>query len=346
MSFSLKLEPEVKRFHEECMVIDLHADTWLWEAMLGYNIRKRHRTVIPRNPLFNHVDIPRARDGGLNITGQGVVVNTFYRRNYLQRGKKMTERILKGIERNADQLELVLNGRQARETAGRKKIGVFIGLEGAHILEGRLEEVEYFYNKGVRYLTLGHFSENEAVYSSNDRANASKGLKPFGRELVRQVEKSGMIVDLAHVAPGCFREIMGLVTRPVIASHIGTKGVFEHWRNLDDGQLRAVAETGGVIGIMFQPHFLTNRFWRCSLDTVVAHIEHCLEVTGEDHTALGSDFDGFLMTPDYLSDVSGLPYLTQRLLDRGHSQKVVKKFLGENFLRVFDSICSPQPEAL
>ncbi len=340
MNSAFKLTPEVKQFHTQCVVADLHADTFLWESFIGYDIGKRHRTVIPRNPFCNHIDIPRAMEGGLNITGQGVVVHTFNRSNYFLRGDRMTARILKGIERNSDKLELVLDGTQAREAAGRGKIGVFIGLEGAHILTGKIEAIEYFHSKGVRYLTLGHFIENEAVYSSNDKVNAGKGLKPFGRDLVRELEAHRMMVDITHVAPGCFWDIVKLATRPLIASHTGIRSVFEHWRNLDDEQLRAVAETGGVIGIMFQPHFLTNKFWRCSLDTVVAHIERCMEVAGEDHVALGSDFDGFITTPDGLADVSGLPNLTQRLFDRGHSKDVLRKFLGENFLRVFDEVCS------
>lgn len=334
-----KLSADVREFHQNCIVADLHADTWFWEAFAGYDIGKKHRTIIPRNPLFNHIDIPRAVEGGLDITGQGVVVHTFWRGNYFVRGDRMTTRILKGIERNSDKLELVLDGTQARDAAGRGKTGVFIGIEGAHIISGKLEAVEYFHNKGVRYLTLGHFSENEAVYSSNDTANAGKGLKPFGGELVRELEERRIMVDITHVAPGCFWDIMKIVTRPVIASHTGIWGVFEHWRNLDDDQLRAVAETGGVIGIMFQPHFLTDSFWRCSMDTVIAHIEHCMEVAGEDHVALGSDFDGFIMTPDGLEDVSCLPNLTQRMLERGHSKEVMKKFLGENFLRVFEDVC-------
>ena len=329
-----------KQFHKQCIVADLHADTWLWEALVGYNIRKRHRKVLPRNPFFNHLDIPRAREGGLNITGQGVVVNTIYRRNYLQRGKKMTWRILKGIKRNEDALELVVDASQARDAVNRDKIGVFIGLEGAHILEGKLEEVDYFFNLGVRYFTLGHFSENEAVYCSNDPVNADKKLKPFGRKLIQQMENLGMIIDVAHVAPGCLGDILEIVSEPVIASHIGMKGVYNHWRNLDDGQVKAIADTGGVMGIMYQPHFLTNKPWRCSLDTVIAHLEHCLEVAGEDHVALGSDFDGLLViTPKGLSDVSYLPNLTQRLLDRGHARRVVQKILGENFLRVFNQVC-------
>ncbi len=339
MSPKLKPGDDVLEFHRECLVADLHADTWLWNYIFGYNIRKRHRSYLPRNPFFNHIDIPRAIEGGLNLTGQGVVVHPRRPHKCFARGSAMINRILKGITRNSGKLELVLTEWEARDAVKRGKIGVFIGIEGAHILSGKMEAVEHFRAKGASYFTLGHFSENEAVYSSNDTANADKPLKPFGKELVRELERNRMMVDIAHVAPGCFRDVMKLVTRPVIASHIGMKAVHNHWRNLDNEQVKAVAESGGVIGIIFQPAFLTNRLWKCSLDTVVAHIEHCMEVAGEDHVALGSDFDGAITTPEGLEDITGLPNLTQRLIDRGHSRETLKKLLGENFLRVFGEVC-------
>jgi len=337
----VKLEPrpEVVEFHRDCLVADLHADTWLWNYILGYNIRKRHRSYLPRNPFFNHIDIPRAVEGGLNLTGQGVVVHPLRPERCFMRGHRMINRILKGISRNSGKLELVLVANEARDVVKRGKIGVFIGVEGAHILSGNLAAVEHFRAKGARYFTLGHFSENEAVYSSNDTANADKPLKPFGKELVRELERCRIMVDIAHVAPGCFWDIMKIVTRPVIASHIGMKAIHDHWRNLDDDQVRAVAESGGVIGIIFQPAFLANRLWKCSLDTVAAHIEHCMEVAGEDHVALGSDYDGGITTPEGLEDIAGLPNLTQRLLDRGHSRETLRKLLGENFMRVFGEVC-------
>ncbi len=336
---SFEVRPEVREFHNECIVADLHADTWLVEYLFGYNIRKRHRSYIPRNPFFNHLDIPRMEEGGLNLTGQGVVVHPFRPQSCFMRGHQMITRIRKGILRNSGKLELVLTAKQARETVAKGRIGVFIGVEGAHIISGRLDAVEHFHAKGMRYLILGHFSENEAVYSSNDVRNADKNLKPFGKELVRELERFKVMIDIAHVAPGCFWDVMKMVTKPVIASHIGMRALHDHWRNLDDDQVRAVAENGGVIGIIFSPTFLSGNLFYCPLDTVIDHFEHCMEVAGEDHVALGSDFDGFITTPEGLEDITGLPRITQRLLDRGHSKETVRKVLGENFMRVFEAVC-------
>lgn len=339
MPAQIEVKPEVREFHNACMVADLHADTWLWNYILGYNPRKFHRSYIPRNPFFNHIDIPRAVEGGLKITGQGVVAHPFRKERCFMRGHQMITRIRKGILRNSSKLQLALTADSAREIVALEKIAVFIGVEGCHILSGKIEAIEHFYLKGARYFTLGHFSENEAVYSSNDVPNADKPLKPWGKEVVREIERLGMMIDLAHVAPGCFWDAMRMVTRPVIVSHIGMRALHNHWRNLTDDQVRAVGENGGVIGIIFQPGFLCGKFWYCPMDTVIAHIEHCMNIAGEDHVALGSDWDGMITTPEGLEDVTGLPRLTQRLLDRGHSKETLKKILGENFLRVFKQVC-------
>ncbi len=332
-------DPRAEALHRHCTVADLHADTFLWQRLFGYDVARRHRPWLPGNPFFNHIDIPRAREGGLNVTGQGVVTHPLRASRCFERGLRMIDTIQEEVARNAEALQIALDARQAREAVGRGRIAVFIGVEGGHMLSGKLEAVERLQRAGMRYLTLAHFSENEAVYSSNDRENADRPLKPFGRELVRELERQRVMIDLAHVAPGCFREVVEMASRPLIVSHTGMKGVHDMWRNLDDDQAAAVARTGGVIGIIFASVYLNGHLFRCELDALVAHIEHCLHVAGEDHVALGSDWDGFVTPPRELYSVHRLPVLTRRLLDRGHSPDRVRKLLGENFLRTFEQVC-------
>ena len=332
-------DARIDALHRGCTVADLHADTFLWKRLLGYDVSRRHGSWLPGNPFFNHIDIPRAQQGGLNITGQGVVTHPLRASRCFERGMRMIDTILKEVGRNAEALQIALDARQAREAVARGKIAVFIGVEGGHMLSGKLEAVERLQRKGMRYLTLAHFSENEAVYSSNDRRNADRSLKPFGRELVQELQRQRVMIDLAHVAPGCFRDVVQMASRPVIVSHTGMKGVYDMWRNLDDEQAAAVAGTGGVIGIIFASVYLNGHPFRCDLDAVVAHIEHCLRVAGEDHVALGSDWDGFVTPPRELNSVHRLPSLTRLLLERGHQPRTVRKLLGENFLRVFEQVC-------
>ncbi len=337
MQFEVK--PEVREFHNECLVADLHADTWLANYLLGYDIRKRHRSIIPRNPFFNHIDIPRAREGGLDLTGQGVVTHPLWHRSGKTQAWRMINRILKGISMNATQLELTLTGTQAEDAVARGKIGVFIGIEGAHAISGDLSLVEEFHAKGVRYFTLTHFSKNEAGWPSISENMAGQPLPDFGRELVQECERLKIMVDIAHLAEGCFWDVVKIAKNPIFASHIGMRGLNDHWRNINDDQARAVADSGGVIGIMYAPGFLGKKYWYCSLDLVIDHFEYCMKVAGEDHVALGSDWDGFIPTPQGLEDVTGLPRITQKLFDRGHSKDTIRKLLGGNFMRMFKQIC-------
>lgn len=334
-----EVNPDVRKFHEECIVADLHADTWLANYLTGYDIRKRHRRYIPTNPFLNHIDIPRAREGGLDITGQGVVTHPFWHRSGKTQCWRMIKRILKGIDRNATNLELALSGTHAEEIVKKGKMAVFIGIEGAHALSGDLNLLEDFRALGVRYLTLVHFTRNEAGVPSIKERMAHLPLPPFGKELVQECERLKVMVDIAHLAEGCFWDVLKISKKPIFASHIGMRGLNDHWRNISDEQTRAVADSGGVIGIMFSPGFLGKRYWRCSLDLVIDHIEHCMKVAGEDHVALGSDWDGFITTPEGLEDVTGLPNITQKLFDRGHKKETIKKVLGLNFLRMFKQVC-------
>lgn len=335
----LQVNPDVRAFHNECLVADLHADTWLANYLVGYDVRKRHRSWVPRNPFMNHIDIPRAREGGLDLTGQGVVTQPFRAMRCKTEAHRMIDRIKKGIAMSATSLELALSGTRAEDIVARGKIGVFIGIEGAHALSGDLKAVEDFHAKGVRYLTITHFSRNEAGWPSINEKMAHEPLPSFGKELVQELEHLNIMVDIAHLAEGCFWDVVKIAKKPIFASHIGMRALNDHWRNIRDNQAQAVAASGGVIGIMYAPGFLGKNYWYCSLDLVIDHFEHCIKIAGEDHVALGSDWDGFITTPEGLEDVTGLPNITQKLIDRGHSRETVRKLLGANFLRMFKQVC-------
>ncbi len=323
--------PEARALHDAYPAIDLHADTLMWSRWIGYDLGVRHRPFFPASAFFGHVDVPRLVDGGIGaqffglvslpIAGRGNVRAIDEQIDALEAHIATAQTALRKV-RSADDIE-----RAQRDGA----TGALLGIEGAHALEGDLDRVDHFARRGVRYLGLLHFSANEAghpAYGAGRRDG--EGLTAWGRELVRRCEDASVIVDLAHINRRGFLEVCGMATRPLIVSHTGVTRAHQHWRNIDDEQIRAVAERGGAVGIIFCPRFLGGD----SIDDVVRHLRHVIDVGGEDTPALGSDWDGMIVpTPD-LRDAAHLPLLTDALLRAGLSETAIAKVLRKNALRV------------
>jgi membrane dipeptidase len=210
-------------------------------------------------------------------------------------------------------------------------IAALLGIEGAHALEGDLDNVGVFARRGVRYVGILHFSSNEAGHPAYGRGrDDAKGLTPWGFSLVERCEAEGVLVDLAHVNRAGFLDACRVAKKPPIVSHTGVLGAFDHWRNIDDAQLRAVADKGGVVGVIFCPRYVGGE----GLEPVVKHLVHIVDVVGEDHAALGSDWDGFIVPTQALKDPRGLPLLTDALLAAGMSRAAIGKILRGNVMRV------------
>jgi membrane dipeptidase len=221
---------------------------------------------------------------------------------------------------------------QAAQKAGA--MGALLGIEGAHALEGDLDNVEVFARRGVRYLGILHFSANEAGAPAFGRGrDDDRGLTQWGRDLVERCEANDVIVDLAHVNRRGFLDACAMATKPPIVSHTGVLGAFDHWRNIDDDQLRAVADRGGCVGVIFAPQFLGGD----GIQPIVDHMLHILDVVGEDGPALGSDWDGFVVPSRGVSDPRGLPLLTDALLAAGVKEPTIAKILRGNAMRVLGS---------
>jgi membrane dipeptidase len=215
------------------------------------------------------------------------------------------------------------------ETSGA--VAALLGIEGAHALEGSLERLDHFARRGVRYIGLLHFSANEAGFPAYGRGRRDgEGLTRWGSELVERCEANGVIVDLAHVNKRGFMDACAMAKKPPIVSHTGVLGAFEHWRNVDDEQLRAVADKGGCVGVIFCPRFVGGD----GLEPVVKHLAHILDVVGEDAAALGSDWDGFIIPTRPLADPRGLPLLTDAMLKAGIPERTIGKILRGNVMRV------------
>ncbi len=331
---------EARQFHAECCVMDLHADTAKLMDKLGYDLAARHEWRPPRLANYaGHLDLPRMRDGGLagQFFGLWTMPSVLDRK---ERGcaasvASQLDALDDAMAKHPTQLTWARTGAEVRAAKASGRIAALGGIEGGQALEARLDVIEPFARRGVRYLGLLHFSANAIGAPAKGRgSDPSQGLTEFGRDVIRECERCGVIVDLAHINRRGFMEAIELATLPLMVSHTGVVGVHKHWRNIDDEQLRAVAAGGGCVGVIFAPRFLGG----ASIDSVIEHLLHIIDVAGEDAPALGSDFDGFVIPPDGLEDIAALPNLTVALARRGVATRVIEKILGGNVLRVLDAV--------
>ncbi len=329
---------EARALHAEFPVLDLHADTAKLMDKLGYDLGARHERPMPRGfNVFGHVDLPRLRDGG--VAGQFF---SFWTTPYPQAGctrsvTRQLDALDRAMEKHPDELTWARTGADVRAAKAKGQIASLGGIEGGQALEADLSTIEAFSRRGVRYLGLLHFSANAIGRPAKGRgSDPGEGLTGFGRDVVRECERTGVIVDLAHINRRGFMDVLELATLPLMVSHTGVIGVHDHWRNIDDEQLKKVADNGGCVGIIFARKFLGS----ASIESVVDHLLHIVNVAGTDVPALGSDFDGFVVPPEGLEDIAALPNLTVALSRRGIATPVLEKILGGNVLRVLDAVPS------
>jgi membrane dipeptidase len=325
--------PDARALHEACPPIDLHADTLLWSNWLGYDMLARHSPPLWRAAFAGHVDVPRLREGGVGAQFFGLVSLPVLKSagGLAQAVEAQIDVLTDAIARGPNDLRLVRSAEEIEQCRRDGVLGALLGIEGSHALEGDLERLKTFARRGVRYVGLVHFTANDAGFPAYGRGRRDgEGLTPWGKDLVRACEASRVIVDLAHINRRGFLDACEIAKKPIIVSHTGVLGAFEHWRNIGDDQLRAVARTGGIVGVIFYPRYLGG----AGLDAVVKHFLHILDVVGEDVPALGSDWDGLIVPTPALSDPRGLPLLTDALLHAGVSPRIVEKILRRNVLRV------------
>jgi membrane dipeptidase len=340
------LPEEVLALHRECRVLDLHLDTALWMRVLGYEIGQRHRNLLPTSPFGFHFDLPRASEGGLDAAVFGLVINPVRVHGELilplkalaalesGSGLAQTLATLDLLERTAaqhpDRFTFATRGSEVARAMAQGRFAALAGLEGAHGIEADVANLTRAHQHGLRMLGLVHFQASAAARPMTVAAFQGKGLTPFGRDLVAESERLGVVVDLAHVNRAGVSEVLSIASRPPVVSHTACRALHDHARNLDDDQIRSIAEHGGVIGVAASRFFLGPG----GLERFLDHIEHVIGVGGVDSAAIGSDWDGFIVPVSGMEDVTCLPRITAGLLARGHPEDTVRKVMGENALRV------------
>lgn len=315
-------------FHRQCFVVDAHCDTVL-RLVKGASLAGPE----PQG----HVDLPRLAAGGVDLQIFALWVDARERRGgFTVRCLELLEAVQREVAAHPDRLQLIRSRHDLSAARESGRIGVLLSIEGGEALEGSLAALRAFFRLGVRALGLTWNGRNELADGCGD-ADSGGGLTAFGRQVVEEMNRLGMVVDVSHLAERGFWDVLAISRHPIIASHSNARAVCDHRRNLTDAQIRALAEHGGVMGMNFFPEFLRSD-GPATLEDVVRHIDHIVDLVGPDHVGLGSDFDGIDGTPIGLEDVSRLPALTEALLARGYDEASVEKILGGNFLRVFQTV--------
>lgn len=364
-----ELRERAHRIHASSIVIDGHNDVTSFILDYGYDLgmdgadpSKRDATLywlppvrwlLPRpegGTLRMDTDLRRLRAGGVDAQFFSIFAQPRFLPDHARaRAMDMIDALERQLERHPGDLELALTAADVRRIAAAGRIAALMGLEGGHAIENDLGNLREFYARGIRYMTLTWMNTNDWADSSTDDARHG-GLTGFGREVVREMNRLGMLVDVSHVSDETFFDVIETTRVPVIASHSSMRALADHPRNMTDEMLRALARNGGIVMINFSENFIdpdkagvwpSVRHWFAHLgwqdtplEMLVDHFEHAIRVAGIDHVGLGSDFDGVLFLPEGMKDVSDFPNLTRELLRRGHSEADVRKVLGGNFLRV------------
>lgn len=314
---------EARALHARCLVIDGHADT------LDRVLTEGHAFIEPATDF--HIDWPRLKEARVNAQ-----VFSLWTPPEFQ-GERALHRALKLIAAALDMQRQCPDMRQVTSVSDldSQRPGFLFSFEGADPLVDDLSLLEVFYRLGVRMIGLTWNGRNAFADGQKVGPNPS-GLTELGRELVSRMQELGIVLDLAHIAEPGFWDALACSQGPVVATHANAYALHAHVRNLRDDQLKAIADRGGLVGVTFVPGFLTKG--QADLEHVLAHLDYLVNLIGEDHVGLGSDFDGITTPPTRLSHVGCLPNLTEGMLMRGYSVERIEKILGRNWARVFGAV--------
>lgn len=323
---------------ERDRALALHRDSIVVDGHIGtlYDVRTGMRDFLGESSA-GHADLPRLTKGGATA----VFMSAFpEERIYPIRGVRQGLEYVDAFTRLCGSQGMI-QGTGVGSVRGAKikgELALFLAFEGGEMLDGSIEALRMFYRLGLRMLALT-WNDRNLLGDGAGWSFTRSGLTPFGLEVLREAGNLGIIVDVSHLSEAGFWDVAEHAEKPFVASHSNCHKLLAHPRNLTDDQLRAIADTGGLVGISFNPEYLTGTDETPEIEDVVEHLMHALEVVGPEHVGIGSDFDSFNeLGPVGLEDASMLVNLTEKLLEKGVSEDTVKLVLGGNWLRVIEAV--------
>ena len=359
-----------RKLATEYIGVDSHIDT-IQRVLIG-------KVDLGKRSTKGHADLPRLREGGVRAPFFALWVPTYYKgAEAVRRTLDLRDAMQSVLDRYPNQIQLATSAADIERIAHSGKIAAVLSIEGGHQIDDDLAVLREYRRMGILAMTLTHFRDNDWADSSTDKPRHN-GLTDFGREVVREMNRIGMIVDLSHVSDKTFYDALAVTSKPALVSHSSCRALSNVPRNVTDDMLRALAKNGGVIGINFGEGFLNPKdaemlkhavasisaeppnmtgkqldayaaeeYRRdleksirpaATIDDAVAHIDHAVKIAGIDHVGIGSDFDGIIAPPRGLEDISKMTYLAAALLKKGYSDDEVKKIMGGNTLRLIREV--------
>ena len=367
-----ELWQRARQLSQEYIIIDTHQD-------VPYRLKEKMEDISVRT-ASGEFDYPRAREGGLDAVFMAIYIPAEYEEK--GGGKALADDLIDMTEALAtshpDKFVIARSVADVRKQFGGGRVSIAMGMENGTGIEGDFDNLRHFYNRGIRYVGFVHSRNNHICDSSYDPERKWGGLSPFGKELVGEMNRLGMIIDVSHASDDAFYQIMELSKAPVVATHSSCRYFTPGWeRNMSDEMIKLLAQKGGVIQINFGSMFIDDKIrkkfyarWNhteeyakahnldyeaeveyeekyakdhpieyADVVDVARHIDHVVKLVGIEHVGLGSDFEGVGDSlPEGLKDVSGYPNLIYELLKIGYTDDDIRKICSENFLRVWSQI--------
>ena len=378
-SLTPKQKKEAARIHAKALTIDTHADVPINMMKEGFDVAEEHDYEVDGS----QIDFPRMKKGGMDAMFFAVYLGQGMRTpeataEAKQKALAICDKIHEAVKANPDVAGIATTPEDAYRLEKQGKRAVFFGMENGWPVGNDLANLKLYYDLGLRYITLSHSANNDICDSSTDPDGPEfNGLSPFGEEVVNEMNRLGVMVDISHVSDSSFYDVMRLTKAPAIASHSSCRALCDHPRNMTDDMIKALAKNGGVIQINFVPDFIRKpsqqqeismkamrlkmrqvdlsdedkkalrdemkamrEKYASDLPTVaqaVDHIEHVIKLVGVDHVGIGMDMDGGGLVVG-CRDVSEIGSITEELVRRGYSSKDITKIWGGNIMRVLAEV--------